>query len=113
MNDAYVPEPMTAHPHYGALAESIRSHLARSSHPVRIAEAPRFDANFYASEGNEVYSASFNTRTLVIRKCASPAPFVGDPLLYSGWYYWYAAVDDVGRHVAGEATLDIFWHPKF
>lgn len=103
MTDALVPMPGTCHPHYAEQAVAIRNGLHLGH--VTVVETPRLHA-FYAEPGDlSVYASPFPTRVLTVKKVAAPAPYVGDPMFAHRMYYWYAAVDDLGRHVAGDATL--------
>jgi hypothetical protein len=42
-----------------------------------------------------------SVHTLTKRKAAGLAPYVGDPFIYT----WYVATDELGRSVAGDATI--------
>jgi hypothetical protein len=108
--DLYVPMPMTCHPHYGNQADAIRSAIPRLSHLSVVAPGVPLLADY--SDGDKpVMGAAFPTVTLDVKKCVGPAPFVGDPIWQDGRYEWKAAVDPLGRHVAGEAHLEIMERP--
>lgn len=106
--DPYVPMPDTCHPYYASRAGVIRSGIARGdAQGLRVAEPPRLSASF-ATEGERVTSdAGMRIRTLTVKRCAAPAPFVGNPLLVRGFYTWRVGVDDLGRHIAGPAELQM------
>lgn len=108
MSDSgYIPEPDSAHPFWRAQADGIREFLDR---PAVTAHLPRSRSVTYASREQELEVAP-TTITLTVKKCAGPAPFVGDPRVTQGGYVWRVAVDDLGRHVAGPATLSL--RPKW
>lgn len=109
VSDPYVPMPMTCHPFYAAMAESIRQHLHLGN--VRVMLPQSVEALMTSSREKPVSDMSVRDAVLTVKKVAGPAPFVGDPIWQDGWYHWKAAVDDMGRHVAGEATLDIVERP--
>lgn len=105
MTDGYVPMPMTAHPHYESQADGIRSMLTSERYAIRVFEPRHLTASYAAAPAP--LDAAPTDRILSVKRAAGPAPFVGDPLWQQGFYDWYAAVDDLGRHVAGGATLTI------
>ena len=111
-SEGYVPHPMSAHPHYESQADGIRSLMADRRTSIRVPELQPMAAAFTDGAKDLLSVDRTKRRLLDIKECAGPAPFVGDPLWESGYYYWYAAVDDLGRHVAGDATLDIFYDYK-
>lgn len=45
-------------------------------------------------------------RVLVRKRCVGAAPYVGRPFVYA----WNAAVDDLGRAIAGEARIQLLPH---
>jgi hypothetical protein len=49
----------------------------------------------------EPIALSPRTMMLMRKRCAGPAPYVGDPFCYE----WEVAVDDLGRVVAGDARI--------
>jgi hypothetical protein len=100
---------MTEHPHYAGIAEMLRGSLERKPMDVQIAEPSAPAWATYGSEPSEKPTSDLPTRRriLVWKKCAGPAPATIDPLWEQAWYRWDALVDDLGRHVAGPATLDI------
>ena len=100
MSDAYVPEPDTHHPFYSeSVVNSVRKYMgARGKGPKVVGTA---------------WSPSEEVRviTLELRRYAALAPFVGDPMWENGVYWWYVAVDKLGRHISGSATLHIYPEP--
>lgn len=110
MTDPYVPMPDTCHPHYADKADGIRSMLV-GRRPIVVAEVASVSA--FVSDGTQkpVSDAVIRQRIMDIKKCYGPAPFVGDPLWQQGGYFWWVAVDDLGRHVSGPAELRIDWRP--
>ena len=111
MSDAYVPMPMTCHPFYDGKDEGVRALLDRRF--IHVAEIQRLAPAQFLQPGTEgpVTSLPVRRRTLEVKKCAGPAPFVGDPD-NPAMYLWNAAVDDAGRHIAGPAQLEWrFGHP--
>lgn len=44
-------------------------------------------------------STAFTVKTLTRQKCWGPAPYTGRPFIYM----WFAAVDELGRGIAGES----------
>lgn len=109
--DGFVPEPMSAHPHYARQADGIRGLITPVRRPVVVAEPPRLSAFDFNGDAPPLVEAAFNKRVLDVKMCAGPAPFIGDPLWEMGRYVWLVAVDDLGRHVAGEATMEIARRP--
>lgn len=103
MSDAYVPMPETCHPFYEAQAHGIRAHLELPA--VVVAEPMQLSASFFEPGDSISMRASVVTRTMPVKKVAGPAPYVGDPMFSHRAYEWRVAVDDLGRHVAGEARL--------
>lgn len=101
----YIPEPDTSHPYYADKAEGIRAYLHLPS--LRVAETRMPGAASFTVADKPIFRAATNIRTLTVQRCAGPAPFVGDPIWEDGWYVWAVAADDLGRHVAGPATLEI------
>ena len=99
MSDGYVPMPMTCHPHYAGQADVIRGELHHKG-AITVAEmmAP-------LSVFDHAPDEPFKHRVLTVRQVAGPAPYVGDPRLDHRVYYWFVAIDDLGRHVAGEVEL--------
>jgi len=109
MSDAYVPMPMTCHPHYARMAEGIRKSLDTGG-SLRVAEPRHLAAAFTSEEAPKpIADTPTRVRTLDVKECTGPAPFVGDPRMQRGAYFWKVAADDLGRHVASEAHLDIIW----
>lgn len=108
MSDAYVPMPDTHHPFYEDAAETVRGHLGHNRWDIRVAVAPRFNARWWTEAQERSVEAITPTHlTLAIKKVVGPAPFTGDARYQEGFYEWLAAVDDLGRHVAGPASLRI------
>ena len=109
MSDAYAPMPMTAHPFYEDQADGIKDLIDRGErYAIEVFAPRRLTASWFAQGANPDLVEDMPDRlTLTIKKCAGPAPFVADARLWQGWYVWRVAVDHLGRHVAGDATLDI------
>ena len=82
------PDPMTCHPTFAHLANTIREALPKGKDIV-IREAvltPRMFLRVYDHTG--------------------PAPYVGDPeQVVEAYYTWRSAQDEFGRAVAGPARL--------
>jgi len=69
---------------------------------IQMVVAPRFNLASYTETGPSVTAPSFKTRVLHRQKCWGPAPYVGDPFVY----IWFAAVDELGRGIAGESHIE-------
>lgn len=98
-----VPMPDTAHPALEQYAEVVRS---AKIDPIRIS-VPRAIAASRVDPG-ELYPTAeigLSFLTLTYRKCAGPAPFVGDPQWRTAVYIWRVWTDDYGRHVGGSAQM--------
>jgi hypothetical protein len=108
VSDEYVPMPETAHPFYESQAPGIRRLLESSRYAIEVFTPRRVSVSFTATTPIAA-DLDMPRKTLTIKKCAGPAPFIGDPVWEQGWYVWRVAMDDLGRHVAGEARLDISW----
>lgn len=109
---AYVPEPMTEHPHYAGIAEMLRGSLERKPMDVQIAEPSAPAWATYGSEPSEKPTSDLPTRRRILtwKKCAGPAPATIDARREDAYYMWDVLVDDIGRHVAGPARLEV--HPR-
>jgi hypothetical protein len=109
---AYVPEPMTEHPHYAGIAAMLRGSLERKSMDVQIAEQAAPVWATYGGEPIEKPTSELPTRSRILtrKKCAGPAPATIDARWEDAYYIWDVLVDDVGRHVAGPARLEV--HPR-
>lgn len=109
--DPYVPTPDTCHPVYEPQASVIRPFLdVRSAIQVAL---PRRPERLTWAGGTPKPTAEMrvDVKTLVVKKCWGPAPFVGDPLWQEGGYFWKVAIDDLGRHVSGSSRLEIIASP--
>jgi len=70
---------------------------------IQMMIAPRFNFASYTETGPpSVTAPPFKTRVLHRQKCWGPAPYVGDPFVY----IWFAAVDELGRGIAGESHIE-------
>jgi hypothetical protein len=100
---ANVPMPNTTHPAYAGIrinpgqASSIRLRQPRTPKITSYTEKTAPDAT-------DLLSAN---HVLVRKRCWGPAPFVGDPIWEMGGYTWCVWVDELGRHIAGDAELRI------
>jgi hypothetical protein len=104
----YVPEPMTEHPHYTGMAMALRDMLAQKAGDVVVPELrPLAVAYFDQPSEKQTSDALIRRRTLTRKKCAGPAPATIDPRWEQAVYVWDVLVDDIGRHVAGPARLEI------
>lgn len=104
-SDALVPMPDTHHPYYSDdEAAAIRSAIVNGLHTIQWLDTQSMPDAAFADPAPPLTS-TLPVTTLTVKKCAGPAPFVGDPYLNDARYYWRVAVDDLGRHVAGEAEL--------
>ena len=102
-----VPAPGTAHPALARHAEAVRrspAHLGYVRIPVIRAISAAFTGPDEMIPTSEVASSAL---TLTRGKCAGPAPFVGDPRREQAFYAWPVWTDEYGRHIAGEAELQI------
>lgn len=104
MSDAYVPDPMSCHPHYAEQADGIRALLHLSE--IRVPRANVVASWAAPDDARPIEPAVSRVDTLTVKRLAGPAPFVGDARFQVAWYTWRAAVDHVGRHVAGDSTLE-------
>jgi len=68
---------------------------------IQLAIVPRLNAMFTEVE-SPVAAPSFKTRLLHRQTCRGPAPYVGRPFVYE----WFAAVDELGRAIAGESHIE-------
>lgn len=101
------PDPMTCHPIYDEQAEFVRRAMdARPSLGYFITEIQQ---GTEASRDMEpaMFAPAPGRVILTIKRCAGPAPFIGDARRLQGGYVWNVAVDDDGRYVAGESRLDL------
>ena len=70
---------------------------------IRLAIAPRFNLASYTEIDLPSRTApSFKTIILHRQRCWGPAPYVGKPFVYM----WNAAVDELGRGIAGESHIE-------
>ena len=72
---------------------------------IELVIAPRSNPASYTTETGPsaaLSAPSFKTRVLHRQKCWGPAPYVGDPFVY----IWFAAVDELGRGIAGESHIE-------
>lgn len=98
--------PDTEHPAYAREAPTIRRLLAEGRYAVQVAQPPKRTAGYfpYSPIDDEV----LKVRTLDVKRVTGPAPYVGKPFAYT----WKAAVDDLGRWVAGPAEI-VYLPPEF
>lgn len=103
-DSAGLPMPGTVHPAYASNAPAVRELMSGRDH-VRVPRPwrPAFVSDEGAASPTSI--EPLRALTLTVRKCVGPAPFVGDPRLKVAVYVWRVAVDDAGRHVAGDAEL--------
>jgi hypothetical protein len=102
---------MTEHPHYADIADGLRATLERKPMDIQIAE-PSAPAWATYGEANVKPTSDLSTRRRLLtwKRCAGPAPATIDARWEDAYYMWDVLVDDVGRHVAGPARLEI--HPR-
>jgi hypothetical protein len=111
--EPYVPMPQTWHPAYDESAAFVRDYLAKTSDGyVRVYEPRALEARYEEPGEESIFGSSPPAPvTLTVKKCAGPAPFVGDPRMFKVWYVWKVAVDSLGRHIAGDAEM--VWREDF
>ena len=112
-----VPSPLEWHPAY-----ADKTHLLdwlnevgpyAKMWDIKLAIAPRFNfasfASYTETEQPAITAPSFKTIVLHRQKCWGPAPYVGKPFVYM----WNAAVDELGRGIAGESRIEYLpeWMP--
>jgi hypothetical protein len=98
-----VPMPNTAHPAIAGSADFVRDFNRNEIALPKIRRA-------YTIEPDEMYPTSTlaeNKILLIRRKACGLAPFVGDPIWEMGGYFWDVWVDELGRHISGDAKLKI------
>jgi len=70
---------------------------------IELVIAPRSTLASYTETGPPSITApSFKTRVLHRQRCWGGAPYVGKPFVYM----WNAAVDELGRGIAGESHIE-------
>lgn len=98
-----VPMPETCHPALSHAEDFVRKY--NRDHVRIMGIKVRGKALMAAEKSTYPTSVETNTAILTRKKFYGPAPFVGDPLFNDAAYFWPVWVDDYGRHIAGEATL--------
>lgn len=106
------PEPNTTHPFYSNYAHHIR--LSGRTR-VKVQMVDHIDG-ISGLIDNDGYSKSEQAIPIVTyylhRKTAwGPAPFIGDPLMWTAGYFWDFWVDAEGRWIAGDSKLE--WAPCY
>lgn len=101
-----VPMPNTAHPAYADRA--INPEMNPNTIRIREFKPLNFDSFKLTPEPMELDHID---HILVRKKCWGPAPFVGDPLWQIGGYQWPVWMDELGRHISGDAELIIAERP--
>jgi hypothetical protein len=86
--------PMTHHPYFEGTGIPERVRRLESPAVHYLSEEPR---SFLEPSPTDLLSKE----TLVVRKCAAPAPYVGDHF----WYEWYVWRDGQGRWIAGPTWI--------
>src|SRR5690348_1071804 len=105
VTDPYLPEPDSCHPVYARQAATLSQYLDRPY--INVMAQPRRSALATYGDERAIDDAPTETKVLTVRDYIGPAPFIGDPRREQGRYIWRVAVDDLGRHVAGPATLEV------
>jgi len=90
------PMPSTVHPAYQSNAAFVRDLMRQGHHRVLLPKPTPIHA-FLAMDSNPMVDFTQPT-TLTVKRCAAPAPYVGDPYCIT----WKVAVDDGNRWVASE-----------
>jgi hypothetical protein len=101
---SFVAWPDTEHPAYAREAPSIRRFIAEGRYTVAVAVPPKLSF----AEPLSPYEPELRIRHLDVKRAMAAAPYVGDPFVYA----WKAAVDEVGRWVAGPAEI-VYLPPEF
>lgn len=100
----HVPAPLEWHPAYAGQTWLIE-YLQRAGprqHVLRIARPRTRDAVMVADGEDLVLGPSgIDFFTLKMHRLAGPAPYVGEPFIYT----WLALVDELGRAVAGDSWV--------
>lgn len=106
------PMPNTCHPHYEGHAEWVRKNGDPVRRPhvnvvksVSVRHSMKMAENLYPTA-----ALSTNKTLLTAKKFAAPMPFIGDPRSEQAVYFWWAWLDDLGRHIATDST--IVWRYK-
>ena len=100
-----VPMPNTHHPAYA----DLRIDFEQVGQTLRVRIPGKINIRALNDEMYPKATEAFpwTDHRLVRKEFVGPAPFVGDPLWEIGSYRWFVWTDEVGRHIAGDATLHI------
>lgn len=110
MND--VPMPLEWHPAYAGRTELIDWLNEIGPYAklwdLKIAEPSQSVLATYGQQ-EPIAGPSFRVKVLTRQRCVGLAPYVGKPFVYE----WNAAVDELGRGIAGESHIEYLpeWKP--
>lgn len=98
------PAPMTNHPSLDRAATLVRGSLTDlSPFTVRLPKPAR--ATALGDAKPDAPPLPETSITFTIKRCGAPMPFVGDVRRQCAWYQWFVALDDYGRHIAGDSEI--------
>jgi hypothetical protein len=106
------PPPNTVHPFYEGYASHIRL-KGRVRAKVQMVEpiVPTLAGQSVPGEEKPERHTSILTIHLHRKTAWGPAPFIGDPLMIKGGYFWDYWIDAEGRWIAGDSKLE--WAPCY
>jgi hypothetical protein len=89
-------------------ADMLRSWLRAGRTDPMIYAVPPIEKAWRRDGSEDMFGPEPKRIVLAVKHCAGPAPYVGRPFAY----LWPVVVDDLGRYVAGDATIE-FTTPDF